>query len=153
MKVAKPYGGSDLAYFQPWLEMIKSETMSKWEAWGDILKIMEEAGERRLDPNPVEISDIFQKSKGRKTPNQIKDEFFRIFKGMTGGDALAAIVQGMGRDVLDVFRRFISNGKSRTSVVVREFRQKTDMPRRAKNIWDYDAVAAEWGADVAKFAT
>ena len=69
---------------------------------------------------------------------------------MTSGEAQTAIVQGMTRDVFDVFHRFISKGKSRTETAVRELRQKINMPRKAKDIGDYDAAAAEWDANVAK---
>ena len=124
--------------------------MSKWEPWGSILKVLEEAGERRVDPNPTEIFDIIKKSKVKRSVEQIKNELFRILKGMTSGEAQTAIVQGMTGDVFDVFRRFISKGKSRTKAAVRELRQKINMPRKVKDIGDYDAAAAEWDANVAK---
>ena len=153
LKPPKVYDGTGLAYFQPWLEMLKSEMMSKWEPWGDILKVLEEAGERRLDPNPIEISDILHKSKTRRTTNQIKIKLFRILKGMTSGEAQSAIVQGMTPGVFDVFRRLISKGKSRTKAAVRELRHKLNMPRRAQNIGDYDNAVAEWGSAIAKLVS
>ena len=55
LKPPKAYDGSDLTYFQPWLEMLKSEMMSKWMPWGSILKVLEEAGERRLIQTPLKF--------------------------------------------------------------------------------------------------
>ena len=127
--------------------MLKSEMMSKWEPWGDILRAREEAGERRLDPKPDGIVAILTRSRTRRTVDQIKDELFRI---LTGGEAQSAIVQGMTRDVFDVSGRLVSKGKSRTKAVVRELRQKINAPRRANDIGDYDSAVAEWDSNVAK---
>lgn len=138
----KAYDGSDLAYFQPWLEMLRSEMMNTWEPWGKILDVLEEAGEKRLDPNPIQIISILDKLKTKKNLAQIKNEMFRILKGMTSGDAQSSIVQGATRNILDVFRRLISKGKSWTKAAVREFRQRIIMPRRAKDVVDYDVAAA-----------
>ena len=55
LKPPKAYDGTDLAYFQPWLEMLKSEMMSEWEPCGAVLKVLEEAGERRSDPIQPEL--------------------------------------------------------------------------------------------------
>ena len=150
LKPPKAYDGTDLAYFQPWLEMLKSEMTSRWETWEDILEVLESAGERRLDPNPTENTDILNKAKDNKTLNQVRNELFRILKGMTSGEAQSAIVQGTTRNVLDVFRRLISKGKSRTKAVFRELRQMINAPRQAKNIADYDIAVAEWDANIAK---
>ena len=150
LKPPKVYDGTDSAYFQPWLEMLKSEMMSKWELWGDILKVLDEVGQRRLDPDPVEISDIISRTKAKRTINRIKSELFRILKGMTSGDAQAAIVQGMTRDVFDAFRRPISKAKSCTKAIVRELTQRIDLPRKADDIADYDVAVAEWESNVAK---
>ena len=53
LKPPKPYDDSELAYFQPWLEMLRSEMMNKWEPWGQILEVFEQPGEKRLDPHPM----------------------------------------------------------------------------------------------------
>lgn len=114
-------------------------------------QVLEEAwGQKRLDPNPVEISVILARTQSKRTFGQIKNEFFRILEGMTSGDAQVAIVQGMARDVLDVFRRLIPKGKSRTKAAVREWRQNINLPRRAKSVGDYDVAVAEWDANLAK---
>ena len=120
----KSYDGSGLAYFQPWLEMLKSEMMSRWETWGEILEILEEVGERRVGPSLTEIIDILAKRKSGRI-GQVRNEFLRILKGMTSGDAQSSIVQGTTRNVLDVFRRLISKGKSRTKAAVREFAKRS----------------------------
>ena len=123
--------------------------MSRWEIWGDILEVLEEAGEKRFDPNPTQITTILDTLKTRRTLDQIKIELFRILEGMTSGEAQSAIVQGTTRNVLDVFRRLISKGKSRTKAAVRELRQKRNLPRKAKHVNDYDAAVAEWDSNVA----
>ena len=130
-----------------------SETMSKWELWGAILKILEEVGDRRFDPSLVDTFDVLKKSRGQKVLDQVKNESFRILKGMASGEAPVVIALGMARDVLDVFRRFISKGKLRTTAVVRELRQKINVPRRAKNIADYGAAVADWYAQLAIFVS
>ena len=56
----------------------------------------------------------------------------------------------MTGDVLDVFRRLISKGESRTEAAVRELRQTTNAPRKAKSVVDYDAVVTELDANIAK---
>lgn len=66
LKPPKLHDGTDLTYFQPWLQMSKSEVMSKWAPWGEISKPLDEAGERRLDSNLAEISDMTLKSKSRR---------------------------------------------------------------------------------------
>lgn len=88
-----------------------------------------------------------------KSLSQIKNELFRILKGMTSGEAQNAIVQGMTRDVVDLFRRFISKGKSKRRAAVRELRQKVIQPRNAKGIADYDTAVAEWDSNVAKLVS
>ena len=125
----------------------------KWEPWEDVLKVLEEAGGRKLDPNPSEIIDIINKSRSKQTIDQVRNELFRILKGMTSGDAQAAIVQGMARNVLDVFGRFISKGKSRTKVAVRELRQKINAPRHATDIGDYGAAVVDWDSNLAKLVS
>ena len=153
LKPPDAYDGIDLTYFQPWLELLQSEMMSKWEPWGDILRVLEGVGERRLDLNPIEISDIFVKSNTKRTVNQIQIEIFRILKVMTSGEAQLAIVQGVTPGVFDVFRWLICKGKSRTKAAVRELRQKINMLRRAKSIVDYGNVVAELDATIAKLVS
>ena len=103
-----------------------------------------------MDPNPTEIMEVLTNSRSNRTMSQVRNELFRILKGMTIGDAQTSIVQGITRNVFDVFRRLVSKGKSRTKAAVRELRQKIIAPRQAKNIADYDVVVAEWDVNLAK---
>lgn len=139
-----PHDGIDLAYFQPSLEMPKSEAMSKREPCGNILKVPEEVGERRLDSQPVVIVDVGRKFVARSFVDQIENEIFRTLKGLTSGDAQAAIVQGMTRDVAHVSRRLLPKAKSRTKAAVREFRQETHLPRKAGTLEIMTSLMLSW---------
>ena len=57
------------------------------------------------------------------------------------------------RETLDVFRRFLSKGKSRTKAAFIELRQHIKAPRWAKDTGDYGIAVREWDADVAKLVS
>ena len=61
---------------------------------------------------------------------------------MAIGQVLAAIVQGLARDVFDVFRGLVSKGASRTNVAVRDFRQMINSPIKVDDLGNYCAVVA-----------
>lgn len=97
---------------------------------------------KEVGPKPTEMCGIIDGEGGRRSMAQIKNEPFRILKGMPSGDAQAAVDQGIAGVVCDVFRRPVPKAKSRTKVAVRKSRQNTNSPRKVNDISDYDAAGA-----------
>ena len=59
--------------------MLKSEMTCKWEPWEEILRVLEESGKRRLDPNPTELAQwmLVDDALRDRALNQMRKQLFQ----------------------------------------------------------------------------
>ena len=147
----KDFDGSNLEYFQPWYAMLRAEMITNWPTWSFILDKFEAQGERRISDEDIKRTMKMHAKLGARRPlAEVANEMFRILTGVTSGDVQIAVLKSGVSDIFNAFRRLLAKGKSRTRAALREIKMKLYSTRRATSAAHYDAVVAEWDANVSK---
>lgn len=129
--------------------MLKSEMISKWDAWERVLDTLEKSSESKVDMGQIAVAiGSNDKPATEAKIRKVANELFRIISGMTSGSAKNAVVQAGQHGIVNALRRMIAKGKSRTSAAIRELKQRVNNPTKVSNLTAYEGAVTEWNSNV-----